>query len=418
MNTVVWILAVVLLTGRLAPAQSFRMRADVPPIAQSGYYRISLPPDVVGRLNRDLTDMRLYDDRQEEIPYRLTRQQPSQRRSAVDFEVVSRTREPNRNTTVVLRNKYRSQLQSITLQVKNADVSKTAQLSGSADARNWYALRDAIRLQPTAAPTRTTTRLRIDVPTSDYEYYRLVIGDSLSEPLNILRVSYDSSAVAPGAYTPIDNLFFTQRDSSDKKTYIQIFRAGRVTRGPARFDKLQLSFSTTDGFVRDAAVGQFRVYNRRRGRPERRFEISQTTTFSSGDSNVVYLPKSLTTKALYVVINNGDSPALPVRAVRAYQVSTFLTANLRAGTAYQLYFSADDVAAPQYDLTRFQSLVNSRSTTISVTNLRPVNASERPTWGVLLPRWLIWVALGLVLALLGLLTYRMLNEVEQRNDRP
>lgn len=400
-----------LLIMTVSRAQSFRMRADVGPVGQSGYHRIVLPPAVVGRLNAGLTDLRLYDGQQREVPYVLTRRQPGQSVQFVEFEVVSRTATPKRATTVVLRNRYRSRLRAITLEVKNADSHKPAQLSGSPDARNWYALVDQVELRPNPAATQTTAGLRIDIPASDYEYYRLVIGDSLSEPLNILRVGYDSTTVKPGAYTAINRVAFVPRDSSDRKTYIRLIPVDSTGPFVAHIDKLQLDIAIAGPFRRSAVVGQFRVRKGRRGRMERYFETIQTATVSSADSNVVYLPGGLNAQDFYVVIDNGDSPPLAIRAVRGFQVTTYLTANLTAGITYQLRFSGEGVAAPVYDLAPFGKNQSANTSSVNVTNIRPVNAPVVDTWGVVPAPWLIWVGLGMVLALLGYFSIRMLREM-------
>lgn len=404
-----YLLAIGLLTATLSHAQSFRFRADAGPVQMSGYHQIRLPPDVVGRLNADLTDIRLYDDKAREVPYRLTRRQPAQLARPVDFELVNRTIIPKKSTVLVMRQRNRALLRSITVQVKNADVRKVAQLSGSADAKTWYALREAIAFRPTTATLRTTTGWQIDLPTSDYPNYRLTISDSLSEPLNILRVSYDSTTIVPGTYTIIDDMPFVQRDSSDQKTYIRLTRPY-----PTRFDKLKLDFSTESQFVREAAVGAFRVQKRRRGRPERYFEIIQNFRVTSADSNVVYLP-GLNAREFYVVIDNGDSPPLRVRGVQGFQISSFLTANLTAGTPYQLRFSDPNAAAPQYDLAEFRQPVALRLDPVRVTNIRPADSPGGDTRRFILPQWFIWVALSLVVGLLTFLSMRMLREMGKPN---
>ncbi|MBC8151953.1 MAG: hypothetical protein H7Z72_03495 [Bacteroidetes bacterium] len=396
--------AVGLLATLSTHAQSFRMRADVGPVGQPGYHRIMLPPDVVGRLNSNLTDIRLYHG-EAEVPYRLTREQPDQSAKLIDFEIVSRTSTPKK-TTVVLRNRQRGPLRSMTLRVKNTDSRKPGQLSGSADAKTWYALRDELLLDPTPATNQTTADLRIDIPTSDYDYYRLVISDSLSAPLNILRAGYDATTASPGTYTPIDKLSFTQRDSSDHKTYVTITRPI-----PARFDKLRLDFPTAGRFARNATVGQYRVRNRRRNRTERYVEGIREFRVSGADSNLVYLPGGLSARDLLVVIDNQDSPPLTVRAVQGFQTTTYLTANLAAGTRYQLRFSAADAPAPAYDLTAFRDLPANLST-IGVSSLRPVRAVVYDAWGVAASPGLVWVGLGLVLALLGYFSVRMLREMD------
>lgn len=389
----------------LASAQSFRLEADVAPVRQSGYHRIALPPDVVGRLNPDLTDLRLFDADGREIPYVLNRQPPGQQRQSVPFELVSQTTAA-RQTTLILRKQPHPTLYAMTLYVGNTAVSKRAQLSGSPDARQWYALRNDIRLDPIT--DQTTAALRIDVPASDYTYYRLVISDSLSAPLNIRRVTYDSTVVQAGTYAPIDKLMFEQRDSSDRKTYCRLLRPE-----PARFARLALRIDNTEPYRRQAVVGLVQTSRDRRGQAMRYVSPVQPFTLQHDQPARLDLTSELTGNELYVVIDNGDSPPLRITGVQAWQFSTYLTAKLTPDTRYQLRFSADNVAAPQYDLAFFRPALNTLPGSVDLTSIRVVGGSG-DVWGLLLPRWLIWVALGAVLLVVSLLTYRMLTDVDKR----
>ncbi|MVM37923.1 hypothetical protein GO730_10485 [Spirosoma sp. HMF3257] len=386
-------------------AQSFRLQTTVNGIPQSGFYRIQLPPDVVGRLNTSLTDIRLYDGQQQQVPYVLIRQQPAQTAPFVDYELVSKQSQPNVSTTLVIHNQTKRPINSLDLLIKNTNVSKKARLSGSSDAQNWYALDDAIWLGPTQHSATTTEVKQIDFPLSDYAYYRLVINDSLSTPLNILRVGYYSQRADAGAYSAIPNLTFSQRDSSDQHTYVHVVRAD-----DARFDKITLSIKASGPFRRRAEIGQFHSQKRKRGYIDRWFEVIRSIELSSTDSNVVHLP-GLKAKDLYVVIANDDNPPLKVQAVQAYQLTTYLLANLVAGQSYQLHFSADNGTAPIYDLTPFKTVVPGNQPIVGVGSLHPMGTPGEQTASFFTDSRVIWPALGLVLLVLGLLSYRMLRDI-------
>ena len=411
MNKLLCLTTAFLLITVASLAQSFRFQATVDSVQQSGFHRILLPPDVVGHLNETLTDLRLYDSQQHEVPYRLLRQQPAQTTSFIDYEVISKKSIPNVSTRLIVRNRSKSRITSLGLVVKNTNVDKKAQLSGSSDAQNWYALDDYIWLSPTQNHVTTKEIKQIDFPLSDYEYYRLVINDSLSTPLNILQVGHYTQLASAGTYSTISNLKFSQRDSSDKKTYVHLTSFDEV-----RFDKLILSVRATTPFRRQAEIGQFRTRKRKRGRIDRWFEVVRSIDLSSSlDSNVVYLP-SLKTKDLYVVIANNDNPPLVINNVRAYQLTTYLLANLTANQPYQLHFSANDVAAPDYDPTPFQAVLSLNSPIINVGVIHPVSPdSEQHIPSFFTDSRIIWPALGVVLFVLGLLSYRMLREMGKAN---
>ena len=390
-------------------AQSFRYRATVDAVGQPGFHRILLPPGVVGHLNANLTDIRLYDGQQREVPYRLIRQQPTQRTPFVDYELVSKQSLPNVATTLVVRNRAKSPISSLGIVIKNTNVGKKARLSGSPDARNWYAIDDDLWLEPTQTNAGTTETKRLSFPLSDYEYYRLEVSDSLSTPLNILRVGHYAPVATSGTYSPIPNLSVSQRDSSDKRTYVHLTRPDE-----ARFDKLVFVVQSATPFRRRAELGQIRTRKLKRGRVERWFEVARSFELSSADSNGVNL-SGLKASDLYVVIANDDNPPLVIRNVRAYQLTTYLLANLTTGSPYQLRFQADDVAAPAYDLTPFRANLPANPPIIGISGVTANQAPTANTTSFFTDNRVIWPALGLVLLLLGFLSYRMLREMGQPN---
>ena len=136
MNKLTCLILSGLLITSVGRAQSFRYRAAVDAVQQPGLQRILLPPGVVGHLNADLTDIRLYDAQQREIPYRLIRQQPTQTAPFVDYEITSRQSRPNVATTLVIRNRAKSRINSLDILLKNTNVGKKARISGSSDAQN------------------------------------------------------------------------------------------------------------------------------------------------------------------------------------------------------------------------------------------------------------------------------------------
>lgn len=410
MRTVVLLLISSLLHSLLAQAQSFQFKASVDRAQQSGYHRILLPPAVVGHLNNSLTDIRLYDDKQQEIPYQLVRKEPTSTEKFTDYELVSKVIKPNLSTTVVVRNRAKSGIRSLDIVLKNTNVGKKAKLSGSDDAQTWYAIDDAGWLGPTQNNTTTTDIKTLNFPLSDYEYYRLDINDSLSTPLNILRIGHYIQKALAGTYTATPDLVISQRDSSDKHTYIHLTR-----KNTARFDRLTIKISSPANYRRQATIGQFRTRKLKRRRTERWLEPLYTVDLSSSDSNLVDLP-GLKTKDVYVVIDNEDNPPLFVRDVKSYQLTTYLLAKLTANMNYQLRFSDESAAAPVYDLTELSAQQPTHLPVIGVGLTNPISSANDQSMSIFTRRWVIWPVLVLVLLVLGLLSYRMLGEMAKTNQ--
>ncbi|MGA0555595.1 hypothetical protein ACO2Q8_03020 [Larkinella sp. VNQ87] len=392
-----------------SPAQDFQFRAEVPAVPQPGYYRILLLPSVLGRLNAAQTDLRLYDDKNREIPYLLTKNQPVQQTQFKAYELIGKTITPRVATTLVLRNPAKSPIHSLGLVIKNTNVRKKARLSGSNDAKTWYGIEDEYELEPVASSATTSEAKILDFPLSDYEYYQLEINDSLSAPLNILQVGYYTATARAGQYAEISGVSFAQRDSSNRKSYVHI-------RFPtlARPDKLMISVKAPSQYRRSAELAQRRVRKRKRAVSSPFFETVQGFELNSKDSLHPVYVSDLQTRDLYLIIENQDNAPLALETVKAYQAVTYALAELKPDQAYHLSFANPSVGRPVYDLVYFKDKIPANLPIVQVRE--PV---ATPTAGVAPPsfftnRWLIWGALGVVIVLLSFLSYRMVNEMKSR----
>ncbi|GAA4454179.1 hypothetical protein GCM10023189_20330 [Nibrella saemangeumensis] len=407
MQKYVWVTLIFLLAGwSVSWGQSFRMEARVQPVTQSGYYRILLPPAVVGALNHTLTNIRLYDAKKREVPYLLTHQLPRQQTQLKPLPVISRIAIPGGTTTLVVRNAARNPISALGLTIKNSNVTKQAQLSGSNDTRVWYAIEDDYRLTPARSDSTTSAVKTLDFPLSDYEYYRLAINDSLTAPLNILNAGLFTSRQETGTYSALSGGAVFQRDSSrQKRSYVRLSLPDTV-----RVDKLTLVVQSPGPYRRSAAVAVLRPQRRVHRRPEPVFETVRTFELSSTGDQTVHL-SGVRAKDLYVVIDNQDSSPLLISAVKAYQADVYLIARLVAGTSYQLRFGNPTLAAPVYDLAYFKDSIPGNLPVVKLADVSTQAAGRVDNPSFFSRPWLLWLALGLVLVLLSFLSYRMLTEM-------
>lgn len=388
----------------LAHAQPFQFRADLARVKQSGYHRISLPPAVVGRLNATLGDIRLYDGQGRETPYRLNRANGLGTTRFQSYSIVSRTSIPRQRTVLIVRPDVRQAIRSMTLLVKNASIRKTARLSGSNDGREWFGIAEPFMIDPPQNRDATTGSVDLEFPLSDYALYQLDIADSTTAPLNILQVGQYEVVNSQAGYTPIPTLTMRQTNTSTQSDLTLTFGQ------PARIDKLVIDVAQPSQYERQAQIGIFREIRTRRGRTEQQFEIIRSFVLRSTSNHAVLLP-GIQAGELHVTINNHNSPPLTVGQVRAYQLTTSLIANLVAGTSYYLLFSDPNAQTPQYDLTAFRAAVPANLNEVGigpVKSTETVEVSPTPFWN---KQWVIWSALGLVVAVLGLLSYRMVREM-------
>ncbi|KAA9349282.1 hypothetical protein [Larkinella humicola] len=409
MNRLLNLTTVFILTWGIGRTQSFDFRAGIPPVTQPGYYRILLPPPVVGRLNAAKTDIRLYDDQNREIPYLLTQKQPGEHVQFREYELVGKTT-TSVSTQLVLRNGNKTPINSLGLILKNTNLRKKARLSGSNDGKTWYGIEDDYLLEPVSNNQATSEAKILGFPLSDYEYYQLEINDSLSAPLNILKVGYYTTTSEAGNYSDIPGISFTQRDSSDHKSYVHI-----TFPTPSRPDKLIISVQSPDQYRRSAELGQFRIQKQKRNRRHRFFETLRSFELHSMDSLHTVLLPNQPTHDLFLIIENQNNVPLTLGSIKAQQLTTELLAELKPGESYHLAFANPAVGAPTYDLVHFKTKIPTNPPVIQVHQPVSVHVSSGSSPSIFTSNpWLIWLAIGLVVAMLSYFSYQMVTDMKNR----
>ena len=129
-------------------------------------------------------------------------------------------------------------------------------------------------------------------------------------------------------------LTFTQRDSTvSRQSFVRILLKDTV-----RMDKLMVQVSAPTLYRRTANLCQLVLHKGKRSRRTWEYQPVSSLELSSAGENTVYL-NGLQARELYLVIDNEDNPPLPISELKAYQLNTYLIADLQQGKSYHLEFA-------------------------------------------------------------------------------
>jgi hypothetical protein len=202
-----------------------------------------------------------------------------------------------------------------------------------------------------------------------------------------------------------------QDSSARKKTYVKISLPA-----PAYIDKIEWSITSPAYYLRHARLAIFKTLERKRGKPKQYFNIIRELEFNSTHENSLSMSGKWP-EEFYLVIDNGDNPPLQFSGIHAYQLNTYLLANLKPGENYRLEFGNLDSQAPQYDITYFMDKIPADAAVIQtglpVSHTSPAPAETSPT--IFTNKLFIWIAISVVIALLAYMSYRMVKETSSRN---
>lgn len=395
-------LAISTSVGLSANAQQYVAEAPLAKVDKSGFYEIPLSPRVTALMKDNFRNLRIVDEKGNEVPY-LGRFDESEYEN-VEWKEFRIEKEIVKNccTTITLLNETKSTIDNFILHVKNADVTKTAVLRGSDDKKTWYALKENFNLDFGRLNGKDVTEV-FDFPSSDYAYYQLTINDSTTSPLNVVNAGQVATSVVRGRYVEIPAITFHSVDSvSDRATWVNL-----KLDADHFIDKLEFRVSGPRLYKREATVYLKSEYTDRKNRKHTNLEPIAYFEIISGQTPLVLAHARQ--DELLVRIDNGDNPALKVEEVHAYQLKRFVVAMLESGHDYKLAFE-NDLQAPVYDLEFFKDSIPSKLPVLEVTDVRIATqqAESSPTYFT--NQVVIWIAIVVVIAILGFMSVRMLRE--------
>ncbi|NBP71114.1 MAG: hypothetical protein EBU52_20540, partial [Cytophagia bacterium] len=309
-------------------------------------------------------------------------------------------------TKLILKNPDSLPINNISLSIKNAEVSKQATLLGSDDQENWFALKEKFVLQTIDNPDNTSVVKIVDFPLSNYTFYKLEIDDSSSAPLNILGAGYYEQLTQEGGYTAIPDLKIETTDSSQsKQTFIKINLDTIRT-----IDRIEMAMTGQPYFLRRASLYSLQYSKNKRGDLESYLQWEYDIELSSKQATILDV-NALRSKQLTVIINNEDNPPLQLKTAQLLQRKRYLVAWLKKGDDYVLKTGAVDMVAPRYDLANFQDNIPSELKEVKLGEFVFFNKKNKETSTTIFTnKMIIWVAIILVVALLGFMSVKLIRE--------
>jgi len=307
-----------------------------------GLVKLSLPLETLDSARPALEDVRLFDDAGNELPFLIEHLTPLPKvvRNAKTFSVslLSAT------TLITVETGLSQPVDGVTLETPAMNFIKAVRVEGSSDGRNW---RNLAQGQPIFRESYGAGQLQIVFPAGLWPWLRLTVDDRRSEAIPFTGALVHA-AVAEATPSEPDRVTIVERNENPGETRITL------NLGAANLDLSSISIDTDEGLftrmvelavpevvedsVREKIVGQGTIY---------RVAVEGQPTF---ENLSVPLETEVRSRELVLLIQNQDSPPLPVRAVRIDRRPIYLVFMARQAGVVHLLTGNKVCAAPRYDL--------------------------------------------------------------------
>lgn len=401
--------------------QDFDFHAPLAKTEGDGFYRIQLEPEVVGRCQPMLEDLRLLNESGNQVPYVIqTENRLNHDEIFIEYPIVKLSHE-DRKTYLIMENPDRVPISNVSMFIKNADSRKYARLSGSDDMEQWYVVRDHLCMQGGNSWNDVQEVKILNFPLIDYRYLKLKIYDCWVDPLNIVKVgSYDYQR-EEGLYINNPTVRITAVDDSIM-TNTSMYRLQWDF--PYQIDRLNFELEGATYFRRDAEilVKDVRQVSKRKWKSGATktyddWQRVENFTLSSASVNAidVRLPAE---REMYLRIYNQDNPPLEIVHLGTSQLDRQMVAHLDEKSDYSLAFGNAKMYQPQYDLAYFSDKMPDEMPGLENLGIRSLAEHDlAKNEESIDAKYLLWGVLGVIILFALFFTARMVKEVNLREAR-
>lgn len=336
-------------------AQKFNVTAP-------GLVKLSLPVGTLDAARPALEDLRLYDDAGNELPYLIQRPTPAARaiQSVKLFQVSL-----NPSTTVItLETGLAQPLDGVTLESPAASFIKSVQIEASADGKHWETIAQG---QPIFRQPNGASQLHLALPPGSRPWLRLSVDDQRSQPIPLTGAMVHAAAAEP---TPNESISVTIAERHENPGATRL----TLTLGAANLDLANIQIETSEPlFTRSVTLAvpqvledSIREQTVARGTIYRVAIEGQTAVANL----TVPLESQVRPRELLLLIQNHDSPPLPITAVRVERRPVYLVFLARSAGVYHLLTGNRRCVAPRYDLAALGA--NLKDTAVSPIQISPL----------------------------------------------
>jgi len=388
---------------------SFRYKADIVKtdsgkafnIDSSGVYRIWLDPRFIAKsVHDDFSDIRLMDDGGSFVAYSLTDGASDEKtQTFVPLSEIKQNKVSDTATVYIADAGIRGVISQLWLTFKNTEVERLANLSGSDDLQHWYAIKEGIILQGSTDNNKPEYEQVLNFPVSNYRYYRIQVNNKKGDPIKIIKSGvYTSLSYAPYA-DKVKPAGVVVKNEQSRTSYFITF--------DDYFDLLDIQPTVLSVKPYNRVVIVYDISKN----VERKIYEGRISSFSPPD----FIRCPAKTNRVRIDILNGDDSPLVFKDIVAWARRQYAVAFLEKGHKYSLLTGDSTAKAMSYDLAFLHSKPVDESQVIKHSAVY-----KNPAFGAMLIArgtgytQYIWLAIIVLLIVLGSLTLKMVKEVGKK----
>ncbi|RZJ53297.1 MAG: hypothetical protein EOO44_08965 [Flavobacterium sp.] len=342
----------------------FQTAGKLKGVSQNGFHEIRLSTEIRSFSKQDLSDIRIFNSKENEIPYFIQNSTNTSFDSFTEYPIISKIAVPKKNTSIIIEVPSTKNNKQLSIFIANSDAVKKYSVSGSDDQKEWFGISDSQTLYDLNSPAETSVVKTISYPLSTYKYLKIDFDDKKTLPVNILKVgNFTTNIQTQSLDLIVPKKIETTEIHSKKETQIHV-----LFDRPQVINQVVFEISKPTYYNREVVI-----YRKATREVKRKSQIydEEIASFelNSNVTNSFTIPEILE-KEIFIKIENQDNLPLMVSSVKFNQKPISIIADLEAGESYTLKTGNKSLTQPDYDLSNFKNNIGAVLPQINIYDIK------------------------------------------------
>lgn len=386
--------------------------AKIKSIKENGLHKIVLPSEIRSFSKEDLSDFRIHNAKNKEVPYFVILNKNQATASGfLEFKLISKSLIPRKKTIIIIETP-KNTIDEIVLSIANSVVTKTFDISGSNDQKEWFGLINKARLFNLQSVKGLSVFKTLKLPLSSYKYLKIEFDDKKTLPINVLKTGVFTNKIINNNIQEVfpKSSVATQYTSQKKSGIRVIFDNKQIV------NQILFNISSPNLYKREG-----RIYLNKIREVKHKTETYHKTISAfelNSDKKQPIKIQQLFEKEFFIEIENEDNQPLVFSDIRFFQNQVAIITDLKAGQEYSIKTGNPKAITPKYDLENFKNKManNLPETTIyeiNRENSNTIRVEEKSIWQ---QTWFMWVCIALGAISIFYYTVKLVKDMKNKES--
>jgi hypothetical protein len=319
--------------------------------ATAGYVRLSLDGEIYDRSRLSLSDLRLLDNQQKEVPYALFEAKETTTEDRRSARVFNRALVPKAYSTMTLDLGEEVYTNKLIVKTKSQNFKRRVEVAGSHEGRRWFVLRDNAYIFDFSGDQKIQVTT-VQYPENNYRYLEIKVWNGSDPPLKLEGAEVFLVKTETPQRTLLPNHQISREEDPKLKATVCLLDLN-YRNLPSDFLVLETPEENFSRLVEISGSNDLKNWQRHLQSEFYRFKTSKYDV----EKKSFRFPEARS-RYLKVLVYNYDDPPLRLGNIEVHGIAKDVIFQAESNRQYFLYYGNEQASAPHYDVERVKNYLN------------------------------------------------------------